>query len=397
MKNPVIIAARMSQKRNVLEPIQDKIAKLLQRQKELEDAVADAETDEDLDTIEAELDELETELADKNEKKTKLEDEISGLEKSLEESNKYLEDENNEKERGKDMRNTIETPKVRELRQGINDYVKAKGTPAERNFTTVEGGALLPEELLTPEKAPEDVVDLEKYVRVRKVNSGSGKYPVISKSGNKMSSVAELEQNPKLSNPDIAEVAYDIETYRGYIPISQEMIDDADYDVTGLIAEELDSQELNTRNHEILTVLKTATAKTVNDLDGLKKVFNVDLSKVYSPKAFVSSSLYNALDTMKDNDGRYLLQNNIAVSSGKTLFGKEVVVLDDDMIGAAPEDMVAFIGDAKAFMTLFDRKQASIKWVDHNIYGELLAIFTRFDVQQTDANAGFYVTYVPSA
>src|SRR5699024_10553833 len=124
-------------------------------------------------------------------------------------------------------------------------------------------------------------IDLSKFINNKKVNSASGKYPVIKKSGNKMNTVAELEANPELSKPTISNVDYDISTYRGYIPVSQEVIDDADYDVVGLIADEINDQELNTKNHAIATVLKTATAKTANGIDGLKEVFNVELKRVY--------------------------------------------------------------------------------------------------------------------
>ncbi len=155
-----------------------------------------------------------------------------------------------------------------------------------------------------------------------------------------MVTVAELEANPKLANPTIEEVDYKIETYRGYIPVSQEAIDDADYDITGLIAEEIADQELNTKNAAIAAILKTATPKSVTGLDGLKEVFNVSLKSVYAAKAVISSSLYNVLDTMKDNNGRYLLQDDITVASGKRLFGKEVVKLDDTMIGESEGDLV---------------------------------------------------------
>src|SRR5690606_29965956 len=120
-----------------------------------------------------------------------------------------------------------------------------------------------------------------------------------------------------LAKPTVSEVSYNIETYRGYIPVSQEVIDDADYDITGLIADEIQDQELNTTNAAIAAVLKTAPAKNVVGLDGLKAVFNKDIKKVYDAKAIISASLYNELDTMKDANGRYLLQDDITVASGK--------------------------------------------------------------------------------
>lgn len=388
MANPVILGAKLNMKRSTLSEVESKLEELQSKRSELAESVEGVESEEDLSAIESEVEENDEEIEEQEGKKSQLEQEIEGLEKQIEELNNKKPDNQEGDERN--MSEKIE------VRDAINRYVKSKGQE-RAGFTSVEGGALIPEELLAPQKVPEDVVDLSKLVNVKKVNSGSGKYPVIKKSGSKMTSVAELAANPELAKPTISNIAYDIETYRGYIPVSQEVIDDADYDVTGLIAEEIADQELNTKNAAIATVLKAATPKAVTGLDGLKAVFNKDIKKVYNAKAVISSSLYNSLDTEKDANGRYLLQDDITVASGKRLFGKEVVVLDDTMIGAADGDLVGFIGDPKAAVTFFDRKRASVKWVDNDVYGQLLAGFVRFDVEATDTDAGFYVTYTAEA
>lgn len=385
MANPVIVSAKLNMKRSSLSGIEEEINKLTQKRNELAESVEAVENEEELAAIENEVNENDQAIASQEDEKSKLEEEIQGLEKQLEELNAKSPDQN----KGDERKMTV--AKV-ETRDAINAYVKSKGQTRE-GFKVVDGGALVPEELLSPVKAPEDVVDLSKLITERKVNRGAGKFPVIKKSGSKMISVAELEANPELAKPTISDVPFDIETYRGYIPVSQEVIDDADYDITGLIADEIADQELNTKNAAIAATLKTAPAKAVTGLDGLKKVFNVDIKKVYNAKAVISASLYNVLDTMKDTTGRYLLQDDITVASGKRLFGREVVVLDDTMIGTLDGDLVGFVGDPKAFATLFNRKQASVKWVDHNVYGQLLAGFVRFDVVATDTEAGFYVTF----
>ncbi|WP_332632019.1 phage major capsid protein [Halalkalibacter flavus] len=385
MGNPVILGAKLNMKRSALSTIEEQMQALLVKRSELTEAVEAVESEEDLTAIEVDVDVNEKEIEEQETEKGKLQEEIASLEAQIEELNNKNPENNKGEERKMKNKNV-------EIREAINGYVRSKGQTRD-GFTSVEGGALIPEELLSPQEAPEDVIDLSKLVNVAKVNSGSGKYPVIKKSGSKMTSVAELAANPELAKPSITEVPYDIETYRGYIPVSQEAIDDADYDVTGLIADEIADQELNTKNGAIATVLKTATPKAVVGLDGLKAVFNKDIKKVYNAKAIISSSLYNVLDTMKDADGRYLLQTDITVASGKKLFGKEVVVLDDDMIGDADGDLVGFVGDPKASVTLFDRKRASVKWVDNDVYGQLLAGFVRFDVEKTDTEAGFYVTF----
>ena len=70
-------------------------------------------------------------------------------------------------------------------------------------------------------------------------------------------------------------------------------------------------------------------------------------------------------------------------------------MLDDTMIGTAAGDLVGFVGDSNSFCAYFDRKQATVEWIDNNIYGKLLAGIVRYDVKKTDTDAGFYITYTP--
>lgn len=282
-----------------------------------------------------------------------------------------------------------------EIREAIDAYVRRKDQ-TRAGFTSVEGGALIPEELLAPKKELVDTVDLTKYIRTVTVNHGSGKYPVIHKSNGKMLSVAELEQNPELAKPTFTEVDYDIEAYRGYIPVSQEAIEDADYDIAGLITEDIRDQDLNTKNEKIAAIFKTAAPKEIVGLDGIITLLNTELKQVYGNKLYISSSLFNELDLLKDKTGHYLLQDDITVASGKRVKSKEVVVLDDDMIGTKSGDLVGFVGDAYEFCTLFNRKQASVKWVENAVYGQVLAGYVRFDVKKVDEKAGYYITYAPS-
>jgi len=386
MANPVIVGSKIRMKRSALDEVNTKLAEIKLREEQVLKAIDDVENEEDLAPVELEVEEIQAALEEKQGEKTQLEQEIEALEAQLEELNEKQPEITNEKGDERNMTDKLE------VREGIKGYIRSKGA-TRAGFTSVEGGALIPEELLAPQKALEEELNLAKFVNVVGVNSGSGKYPIIKKSNGKMIAVAELAANPELAKPTITEVLYDIETYRGYIPVSQESIDDADYDIVGMIAAEVSNQELNTKNAAIAASLKTATPTAATGFDGLKKIFNVDLKRVYTPKAILSSSLFNELDTTKDDNGRYLLQDDITVESGKKLFGKEVVVMDDDVIGTLPGDLVGFIGDPKAHTTLFDRKSATVKWVDNDVYGQLLAGFVRFDTAVADPEAGFFVTY----
>lgn len=405
MLKQLMLSKKAEGLRNALNGYLEEEQKLKTRSEELEAAIEEAETEEEIKAVEEEVEKLEGEMKDLEEKKSKLEGEIAELEGQLEELNSKKPKNKREKGDGK--------MKDKEFREKLGLYVRSKGKvlredpvepeePEMVGFKVVDGGVLIPEEILAPQREKEDAVDLTKYVHIIKTNRGSGKIPLIKKSGSKMNTVAELEKNPELAKPSIDVVSYDIDTYRGYIPVSQEAIEDADYDITGLIAEEIADQELNTKNDAIVTILKSAPAPEydanedplpVVGIDGLKTVLNTKLKRVYNTKLYVSSSLYNELDITKDNNGRYLLQDSISSASGKTFAGREVIVLDDDVIGEQAGDKVAFVGDAYEYVKLFDRKQASVKWIDNNIYGELLAGFVRFDTVAFDENAGFYFEY----
>ncbi|MGH1833306.1 phage major capsid protein [Enterococcus gilvus] len=305
-------------------------------------------------------------------------------------------DEKKKEEENRSMEVILDDKKEKETRS-INQYIRSKGETRD-GLTTVGAEAVIPIDRITkPEKQPETVVDLRQHVGRVPVTTGTGSYPILKANKNKMISVAELAKNPALANPEFTKVNYEIATYRGYIPVSQEALDDSDIDLGGLVAEHIQRQSLNTSNAAIAAKLQEAPAKAVTTIDDLKDIVNVAIDPAYGVKFIASQSFFNELDKMKDNDGRYLLQQDVTVASGYKLLGREVVVLADDVIGTAVGDKVAFIGDPSLFAKYFDRQQASVRWVDNDVYGQLLAGFVRFDVEVADKAAGFYATLGPKA
>lgn len=353
--------------------------------------------------------------------KTDLEDELKGLGASDEpktepeteepadpEKDKELEEkeevppippkkDEKKKEEEKRSMEVILNDKKETYTRSINQFIRTKGEKRD-GLTTVGAEAVIPVDRITkPEKQPETVVDLRQHVGRVPVTTGTGSYPILRANKNKMISVAELAKNPALANPEFTKVNYEIATYRGYIPVSQEALDDSDIDLGGLVAEHIQRQSLNTSNAAIAAKLQTATAKAVTTIDDLKDIANVAIDPAYAVKFIASQSFFNELDKMKDNDGRYLLQQDVTVASGYKLLGREVVVMADDVIGKTAGDKVAFVGDPSLFVKFFDRQQASVRWVDNDVYGQLLAGFVRFDVKVADTAAGFYVTLGPKA
>lgn len=405
MLKQILLTKKINRCKEKLEEHLAKRSELKEEAEQLERALDEVSTDEEMKDVEESADELTKQLDEVNaeikaleEEKQKLEDELAAIEED-----EQPKEETDEVERGaqsmtkrETIKNTEEMTYQERAKKAINGYVHRQERDVT-GFKTTEGEVLIPEEILQAYKKPVDQVDLKQYVRTVKVNSKNGSLPVIKRAEGTMNTVEELAANPELAKPTFTEVKYNVKTYRGYVPVSQEVIDDADYDVTGFVAEAINDQTLNTTNKAIADVVKDLTAKSVTGVDGLKDLINKDIKKVYNVKLYVSASLYAALDKLKDKNGRYLLQDSITAASGKMLLGKEVVVLDDVVIGTSANNMVGFVGDLSAAVTYFDRVQTTVRWTDNEIYGQLLAGVTRFDVQKVDTDAGFYITYTDAA
>lgn len=247
----------------------------------------------------------------------------------------------------------------------------------------------------TPIREIKTTVDLKPFTTIYPAKKASGKYPILKKATSKMISVAELEKNPKLAKPEFEQVDWSVETYRGAIPVSQESVDDADVDLISIVAETVSQIKVNTTNAAIADVLKSFTTKTVANVDDIKKILNVDLDPAYDVAFVVSQSFYQILDTLKDGNGRYLLQDSITAVTGKVLLGKPVFVLSDEILGASGEAK-AFVGDFKRGVLFADRKDLGLRWADNEIYGQYLQAVLRFGVKKVDAKAGYFVTFTPS-
>lgn len=269
-------------------------------------------------------------------------------------------------------------------------------TPTTDGVKKTDTTKVTSEEIVTtPIREIKTTVDLKPFTTIYPAKKASGKYPILKKATSKMVSVAELEKNPALAKPEFEQVDWSVETYRGAIPVSQESVDDADVDLISIVAETVGQIKVNTTNAAIADVLKSFTAKTVADVDDIKKILNVDLDPAYDVAFVVSQSFYQILDTLKDGNGRYLLQDSITAVTGKVLLGKPVFVLSDEILGASGEAK-AFVGDFKRGILFADRKDLGLRWADNEIYGQYLQAVLRFGVKKVDAKAGYFVTFTPS-
>ena len=383
MNKTVILSALRRRKADKVAGLIESIEELNKRSLLELEKLDRAETDEEVSTSEKTLGDLQKEIEEKEAEKAQLEKEVEELKKQIEEQNRKAPTPGKMEKRG---------GKILEQREAFNHYLRTKEVRAD-GLKSAEGEAIIPVELMTPKEAKQDKTDLTSLVNIVNVKNASGKWSVVKLTDQTMNTVEELEENPELAKPTFTKVNYEIKTRRGHLPVSQELIDDADYDVMGLVAKQAKNQERITKNKEIAKVLKTATAKSAAGLDGLKDILNVELKPYYDATIVCTQSMFAALDKIKDKDGRYMLQTDITSPTGYKFAGRVIDVYPDDIIGDAKGEMKAFIGDVGEFATLFDRAQTTVKWQDDKIYGQYLGTANRFDVKKVDEAAGFYVTY----
>lgn len=290
---------------------------------------------------------------------------------------------------GKDITNMEAV--IGKQNSAFEDFLKSG--EVRDGLTTVEGAVVIPKEILDIQKVPNDPTQLASYVNRVAVTSGVGSLPVLAKNTARLASTAELAQNPELAKLSLTGVDYKALTYRGVLPVSMEMLQDAP-EIESIVSAYVSEAKALTEQYKIGEVLQKAAAVNVSDFDGIKDAFNKGLSN-YNRMFVVSESFFAEIDKIKDADGRYLLQDSITSPSGKQLLGASVVVVADDVLGKAGEAH-AFVGDVKAFALEAMRSDIAVEWQDDDIFGKKLAVALRADWQVADAQAGKFLTFAPA-
>lgn len=280
-----------------------------------------------------------------------------------------------------------ETVEVRDFMH----YLKT-GEKRDNGMTTVDAGVVIPKEILDIQKVPTDVRNLSALINRVTVTSGMGTLPILQKNTARLTTAEERAENPEIAKAVLKNIDYKALTYRGALPLSMEMVQDAPNLKTLLNTYVQEAKEL-TEQYQIGQVLQTATAVAAATTDDLKTAYNTGLAN-YNRQWVVTESFYNAVDLLKDGNGRYLLQDSISSATGKTLFGANVTVVADDVFGGGAK---AFVGDPKAFVIEALRSDVSVEWDHNENYEHILAVALRADFKPADTNAGKFITFAATS
>jgi HK97 family phage major capsid protein len=311
-----------------------------------------------------------------------------------------------------DIGNENRIDPTKEQRQAFRDYLETREIDGDQ-LKTDSGFVVIPEEVINSiMKLKEKEYNLDRFVTVKSVSYGSGKYPVIRESEvAALPEVEELAENPALAVKPFYNLGYEIKTYRGYFLVSREAIEDAAVNILAELMTWLARTIAATRNKAIVDAIKNGTPGRINGnpttlqfeqveavgIDGIKDVINLNLLPNYDHNvAIVSKTAFATLDKLKDNQGNYLLQPDVKEPTTKRLLGATVEVLPDEMIGDNNASTI-IIGNLKDGIVLFDRSQYQAAWTNYMHFGEALMVAVRQDVRILDEKSVIVLNFETEA
>lgn len=319
---------------------------------------------------------------------------------SIRSYNQFIESEEQNK-----MNKTLIDPKsnIEQPTTAFENYIRSRGETRD-GLTTKGTEAVIPEEVVTPVlELKNSKYNLANYATVKTVGTGSGHYPIATRYNT--ATLATKEELAAIGDVDanmFEDVKFETKTRAGKIALSNEVVDDAEVDIMAEVKNQLQKLVDNTDNAEIIKVLQSDTfqKKTVANVDDLKKVFNVDLDPALQGTStwLVNQSAFQVLDTLKDNEGRYLLQPDVTAPSGFSLLGQPVVkisnkFLPDNADGTHP----MILGDIAEAVVVFRRNQVTAQWDKFDQFAQGLSVIVRNDYQPISADAAFNLSLADSA
>ncbi len=245
----------------------------------------------------------------------------------------------------------------------------------------VDGGYAVPQDILTQinehreaKASLQDLVDVETVT----TNKGSRTY----KKRAQQTGFTKVGEGAKIGagvTPQFEVIEYDIAKYAGYFPVTNELLEDSDANITECLVSWIGDESRVTRNKLILEAAATKEKTAISGLDDIKKALNVTLGQAFkaTSKIVTNDDGLQYLDTLKDSEGRYILQPSpsdpmqMVVCAGATAVPVFVVPNADLATDSGKIPMI--IGDMFEAIKLFDRKQLTIMTSDTASAGSISA------------------------
>lgn len=243
-----------------------------------------------------------------------------------------------------------------------------------------DGGYTVPQDIVTRiinlRESKESLLD---EVRIIPVTTKHGRRTIKKRGQHQgFATVSEAAKFSKVATPQFTVLEYDIEKRGGYLPVSNELLEDSDNNIAAVAVKWLSDEARVTANKEILLVIQTKEAKDLKDLDGILAAW-VGLGSTFrtTSKLITNDDGLMWLGTLKDANGRYLLTPNPAVPKELRLcvgpYMLPVKTYDNDTIPTQNQKIPMILGDLKEGVVYWDRRVFSVKVSDTATVGDFNA------------------------
>ena len=290
--------------------------------------------------------------------------------------------------------------------QALQRYIKTGIVDAAGPLKESEnenGGYLVPKDVQTKiNEYRRSFISLKEYVEVRDVvvPSGSEVYEKTSQLA-PLTNMTELGEIAEMDGSTFENISYQVKNYGGILPVSRFLLQDTPENLLAYLAKWFVKKQVVTENKEILEVLNSFAKKAITKVDEIKTAMNVTLDPGFldNTKVITNQSGFDVLDTLKDKNNKYLLQEVVTEPTKRTLFGKEVVVLPDTQFPKETDgSFPLYVGDLHEAVRVYSLNTLEILSTDvggkaftRNSYDTRL--ITRFDVKAVDKEAVVKLTF----
>jgi len=251
----------------------------------------------------------------------------------------------------------------------INEYYKANSIRAAlmhegtdpNNPAAGNVGLIIPQDIQTRiNEIMRELNDLSEYITVETVNTLSGSR--VLEADNTMTPfqvVNEYGPIQETDNPQFVPITYQLVKRAGYLPLTNELLSDSDQNILNYVARWIAKKHVVTKNSLITGLLLGLQPVQLQGFDDVKRVLNVDLDPAISLNATIITNQdgYHWMDTQKDQNGRYLLQDDITQPGRKLFMGRPIAVVSNRYLPTVQVEgqnlAPMFIGNGKEAAVLF--------------------------------------------
>lgn len=309
------------------------------------------------------------------EKAKEILDEIKSLKEEYEIEKAIFESEKETNQLSEDdmekVAKNIENNKEDKKEDTTKAFAKAVKTMVNKTLNegvAESGGYTVPEEISNKvERLRETKESLIDEITIKKVNTNAGQDTYKTRGqATGFGAIEEGGKIPKAGAPKFSRVPWKVTKYGGYIPATNELLEDSDEDIENLMTEWLADESRMTWNKIILAVIAKKAQEKLNGLDDIKKSLNVTLGSLFksTSKIITNDDGLQYLDTLKDSDGKYILQPNptdpmqLRLCAGATTV--PVKVYSNETLPTTENKIPFIIGDLKEAVKGYDRKALTL-------------------------------------